>query len=977
MAVASGTRLGRYEIIAPLGAGGMGEVYRARDTRLGRDVAVKVLRASFSDNKERFHRFEQEACTAGTLNHPNILSVHDVGTHEGAPYIVSELLEGETLRKRLSRSRLNLKESLDVAIQVASALTAAHKAGVVHRDIKPENIVIRNDDSIVKVLDFGLAKATEKWLAQASADPEAATKPLVNTRPGVVMGTATYMSPEQARGLPVDERTDIWSLGVVLYEMVAGRPPFQGQTDSDVMATILHKEPLTLMHSSDEATERLDEVVAKALAKDREERYQVAKDLLIDLKRLKQHLDLESEIERTFTPEMGSSETRASDGAGRLSAQTAAISDAISTRASSAEYLVNEIRTHKRVAAVVALAIVAIAATAAYFAFFRKSAALTDKDTILLADFVNTTGDAVFDGALKQALAVQLGQSPFFNIFSDDRVRDALRFMGRSPDERVTRDIAREICERQGLKALLAGSISSLGNVYVITLEAVNAQTGDAIAREQAETERKEEVLNKLGEAATRLREKLGESLVLIQKFDAPASQATTSSLPALKAFSLALDQQLKGKYAEAIPFYKRAIELDPNFALAYVQLSSMYSNTRQVGASEEAVRKAFDLRGRVSEREKFYIESEYYSVVTKEVDKEIEILQLWITTYPREGLPHNGLAVRYLATGAFERTLEEARKAISLYPNVTPARSNLASAFLRLNRYEEAKQVINEALALKLESSFMHSNLHAIAFIKGDSAAMKQQIDWAKDKPEEYAGIVWDAEAAEFLGQLRKARELTDRAVDLAQARELKENAAEVIALGAVREAVFDNCAQVKPLIERALRISRNPRAVVGAAWANSICGDAGAAQVLADEISKRYPKDTLANAVYLPVIRARLQLQRGNAAEAVQLLESAHRFEAVGFFWPQYVRGQAYLKLNKGAEAAVEFQQILDHRGWYPRSFLYPLAELGIAHATVLMGDAAKARKAYQDFFALWKDADSDIPILAEAKKEYERLK
>ena len=970
MTVANGTKLGRYEIRSKIGEGGMGEVYLAEDILLHRKVAIKFLSADVAQNRQRLGRFEQEAFTASALNHPNILTVFEMGDADSVRFIATEYVDGETLRQRLKQSRLTVREALDIAIQIASALAAAHKAGIIHRDIKPENIMVRHDDSIVKVLDFGLAKANEKLSAQLAGDElEANTRAMVNTSPGMVMGTAGYMSPEQARGLAVDERTDIWSLGVVLYEMIAGRLPFEGQTPSDVIAMILHKEPPALTLLSDEATERLDEIVAKALAKDREDRYQVAKDLLIDLRRLKQHLDFESEVERTLAPEFRStSEAPASAQTASAQVQTA----------SSAEYIVTEIKRHKRGLAISAGAVLILfLAIAGYLLYARRSPALTDKDTILLADFVNTTGDAVFDGTLRQALAVQLGQSPFLNIFPDQGVRETLRYMGRSPDERVTRDIGREICERQGIKAMLIGSIANLGTHYVLTVEGLNPRTGEAIVREQAEAESKEQVLKSLGQVASKLRERLGESLASVQKFDAPVEQATTSSLEALKAYSLGLEQHTSGRYVEAIPLYKRATELDRNFAIAYARLAAVYFNTRQLDLASQATQKAFELRDRASEREKFYITDNYYAVVTMEVEKDIETMELWKQTYPRDYVAYNQLALRYIFAGQFEKTVANASEAVRLNPNSAPAYSNLGGGFIRLDRYDEAKEVFQQAFARKLDSQSLREGLYNVAFIKGDAAGMKQQIDWAAGKPEEYLAWDWQTRSAEFNGQTRKASELSARAIELARTRGSNEIAARFQADHAMALALFGDCENAKVEVAKSLTSVRTRSVMLAGVRALAFCGESGSLQATIDELSKRWPNDTLFNTIWLPVIRAQLELRRGNSAPAVQLLEATRRYEPVGLFTPQYFRGQAYLGQNKGQEAAAEFQTILDHRGWAPLSPFYPLAHLGLARSAILQSDIAKARKSYQDFFALWKDADADNPILIKARNEYDQLK
>ena len=755
---------------------------------------------------------------------------------------------------------------------------------------------------------------------------------------------------------------------------------------SEILASILNeREPPPLARYAREVPAELERIVAKALRKSCDERYQTVKDLLLDLKALKQELEFAATLERSAPPDARVSAATASTGQSSATlkqsvASTVEVSQAHPT--SSAEYIVAEIKRHKKrftLAAVGVVGLAAIVAASYLFISSRRAQALTDKDTIVLSDFVNTTGDAVFDNTLRQALAVQLGQSPFFNIFSDQQIRDALRFMGRSPDERLTKDVAREICERQGLKALLTGSISSLGSHYVITLEALNGHTGEAIAREQAEADSKEHVLKSLGEIATKLRAELGESLASIQKFDAPIEQATTSSLEAFKALSLGDEQRAKGKYAEAIPFYKRATELDPNFAVAYSRMAVMYSNLQQPESAAEFSEKAFALRDRVSERERFYIESRYYGTAGDQ-DKSIEIMELWKGTYPRDFVPRTNLASAYLlAIGQYQRAAEEAQEAIRLNPNTSSTYENLSEAFLFLNRLDEAKAVIEQAVALKHDTSLDHVNLYRIAFIRGDTVAMQQQVDWASGKPTEHELVEAQGQAAISSGQLRKAKELSNRAVELAQRRDFKEVAASYASASVLREAVVGNCQRAKQGAANAVSFARSRISMSYAALALASCGEAGQAQSLIDELAKRFPKDSFVNGTWLPAIRAVLEINRNNPALAIQLLQAAARYEMGGDarLWPAYIRGLAYLRQRSGAEATSEFQKIIDHRGLVAISPLYPLAHLGLARSAVLAGDTAKARKAYQDFFALWRDADQDIPILIEAKKEYEELK
>ncbi|HKY29383.1 MAG TPA: protein kinase [Pyrinomonadaceae bacterium] len=995
MRIKAGTRLGHYEVRSKIGEGGMGEVYQAVDTELDRTVALKILPEDVSSDKQRMLRFIQEAKSASALNHPHILTIYEIGssptvfegssTIDAIRFIAMEFIDGETLRHRMREGRLKLTEILEIASQAARAIAAAHAAGIIHRDIKPENIMVRRD-GYIKVLDFGLAKLTEP--ERSITDTEAPTRALVNTVAGTVIGTVNYMSPEQAKGKSVDARTDLWSLGAVIYEMMTGHVPFEAETPSEVIALILKQEPSPMARYERQVPHELERIVTKALTKDGEERYQTAKDFLVDLKRLKRQLDLEAEIQRTLPPEFRTSGGITEYSGGHAPA-TSKLSRSVWTtgtasaerthQVSSAEYIVSEIKRHKKGFGITAaIAIGLVLASTFYFIYARRATALTDKDTILLADFVNTTGDPVFDDTLKQALAVQLGQSPFLNIFGDDRVRDALRFTGRSPDERVTRELGREICQRQGLKALLTGSISGLGTHYIITLEAINAQTGDAIAREQAEAEGKELVVKKLGEAATKLREKLGESLASIKNFDTPLEQATTSSLEALKAFSLGREQARKANNLESIPFYKRAIELDPNFASAYSGLEIAYFNTEQLDLAAQAAEKAFALRDRVSEHEKFLISSNYYWDVTGELDKVIETYKLWARTYPRDDEPPNSLSVLYSELGQYEKAIEEAQEALRRGSSGSAVPySNLARAFRGRNRLEEAKATIQQGMAQKFDTAGYHNALYIVGFIESDEATMQQQVEWARGKPSEAGMLVQQAGTAAYLGQLRKAREFYDRATELS--RDSTENVAQTMLSKLRTEAIFGNCQHVKEKVSAALAIARVKTTLPVAAITLAQCGEAVQAQSLIEELTKQFPKDTRLNAVSQPMARAFIEINRNNPSQAIQLLQPASQYE-LGFIAglePAYIRGLAYLRQQSGTQAMAEFQKIIDHRYIVANSPLYPFAFVGLARAAVIAGDTVKARKAYQDFLALWNEADSDIPILSEAKKEYEKLK
>jgi eukaryotic-like serine/threonine-protein kinase len=980
--------IGRYRILEKLGSGGMGEVYLAEDTQLGRKVALKLLAEELTQNRDRLNRFDQEAYAASALNHPNILTIYEMGDEAGRHFIATEFVDGETLRHRLGGPPMDLSEVLNVGIQIAGALEEAHAAGIIHRDIKPENVMIRRSGH-VKVLDFGLAKLVEK--ASEDADTEAVTRALVQTDAGMVLGTSQYMSPEQARGKPVDARTDIWSLGVVLYEMATGRPPFHGETKTDVIVAIARNDPPPIARFAPNAPAEFEWIVLKALRKDVDERYQTIKELESDLKKLKQRFEFETELERSMGPQRYSSafagiaDTEIHGSTMPPSTQTGAnpaLSTSVAplsaqTRASSAEYVVGEIKRHKMGIVVVTLVALIAAAAIVYFAFLRKTNVLTEKDTILLTDFTNTTGDVVFDETLKQALAVQLAQSPFLNIFSEDRVRDTLTRMNMPTDTRITREIGKDICARQSIKAMLLGSISQVGSHYVVLLDAVNSQTGDMIASEQFEVDGKEQVLRSLGPAASSLREKLGESLASLKSFDAPIENVTTSSLEALRQYSLGTLAHSKADYEHAIPFYQAAIQRDPNFAIAHARLASCYNNIRQNEAARSEFIKAYELRDRVSERERFIITSNYYGGATGQWDEQIKELEKWKATYPHDFEPLNLLSNRYTTVGPFEPAVLEGNKAIELNQNDARPYVNVGVAFIELNRFEEAKNVLMKAQQLGRETTNMHARLYQLGFLVGDGALMKDQVEWAKANRNAETALIWQAQVAAFQGQLNQADQLTDRAIQMLRRPETKEAISQWMLAEATRDAAFGNCGRASQLTKQALDLSREQANLMSAANAYARCAQSPQAQALVDELAKTFPLDTLLSATTLPIIRAQTELTKGNAAQAIQLLETTRRYEAYGEFWPQYLRGEAYLKLNNGGQAVTEFKTILAHRGWYPMSPLYPLSQLGLARAEAAIGDKGAARTAYQDLFALWKDADANLPALVAARAEYDKLK